>query len=69
MFFLPVLVWILFAYHMWRVRKDGGLAAVEAIRNARMMAPKATPTTKSYSLFGLTPGTSVQVMSSTGLEE
>ena len=29
-FFLPVFVWILFAYHMWRVRKDGGLAAVRA---------------------------------------
>ena len=62
-------MWILFAYHMWRVRKDGGLAAVEGIRNARVMVPKATPKTKSYSLFGLTPGTSVAVMSSTGLEE
>jgi cytochrome b-561 len=68
-FFLPVFVWVLFAYHMWRVRKDGGLAAVEGIRNARVMVPKATPKTKSYSLFGLTPGTSVAVMSSTGLEE
>ena len=68
-FFLPVFVWVLFAYHMWRVRKDGGLAAVERMRNERVMAPKATPKTKSYSLFGLTPGTSVQVMSSTGLEE
>ena len=27
------------------------------------------PATKSYSMFGLTPGTSVQVMSSTDLEE
>ena len=68
-FFLPVFVWVLFAYHMWRVRKDGGLAAVERVRNDRVMVPKATPKTKSYSLFGLTPGTSVAVMSSTGLEE
>jgi cytochrome b-561 len=68
-FFLPAFVWILFAYHMWRVRKDGGLAAVERLRHEREMAPKAMPTTKSYSLFGLTPGTSIQVMSSTGLEE
>ena len=68
-FFLPAFIWIMFAYHMWRVRKDGSLAAVERVRNERAMAPKATPTTKSYSLFGLTPGTSVQVMSSTGLEE
>ena len=68
-FFLPVFVWVLFAYHMWRVRKDGGLAAIEPIRAARTMGAKATPRTKSYSLFGLTPGTSVAVMSSTGLEE
>ena len=68
-FFLPVLLWILFAYHMWRVRKDGGLAAVEPIRAERTMRPKEMPTTKSYSMFGLTPGTSVQVMSSTDLEE
>ncbi|HEY6394435.1 MAG TPA: cytochrome b N-terminal domain-containing protein [Candidatus Binataceae bacterium] len=68
-FFLPVIVWVLFAYHMWRVRKDGGLAAVEATRATRVAQPIATPQTKSYSLFGLTPGTSVQVTSSTELEE
>jgi cytochrome b-561 len=68
-FFLPVMLGVLFAYHMWRVRKDGGLAAVEAIRSERTMRPKETPTSKSYSLFGLTPGTSVQVLSSTELEE
>jgi len=68
-FFLPAVLWVMFAYHMWRVRKDGGLASVEAIRAARAMRPSPMPSTKSYSLFGLTPGTSVQVMSSTGLEE
>lgn len=68
-FFLPVAVLLLFAYHMWRVRKDGGLAVTEPLRAERVMEPKATPKSKSYSLFGLTPGTSVQVMSSTGLEE
>jgi quinol-cytochrome oxidoreductase complex cytochrome b subunit len=68
-FFLPVIALLLFGYHMWRVRKDGGLAAIERVRDQRTMVPKATPKTKSYSLFGLTPGTSVQVMSSTGLEE
>jgi cytochrome b-561 len=68
-FFLPMVIWVLFAYHMWRVRKDGGLAAVEPIRLARAAAPKATPASKSYSLFGLTRGTSVTVRSSTELEE
>ncbi len=67
-FFLPAVLWVMFAYHMWRVRKDGGLGAVEAIKADRRMAPKPMPATKSYSLFGLTPGTSVQVMSSTELE-
>ena len=67
-FFLPAVLWVAFAYHMWRVRKDGGLAAVEAIRAQRTMAPTEMLKTKSYSLFGLTPGTSVQVMSSTELE-
>ncbi|HYA34669.1 MAG TPA: cytochrome b N-terminal domain-containing protein [Candidatus Binataceae bacterium] len=68
-FFLPAIVGVLFAYHMWRVRKDGGLASVETIKADRQMVEKETPKTKSYSMFGLTPGTSVQVMSSTELEE
>jgi len=68
-FFLPVFVWILFGYHMWRVRKDGGLAAIEPLRSARMSAPRQTPAAKSYSLFGITPGTSVAVRSSMQLEE
>ncbi len=68
-FFLPAVVWILFAYHMWRVRKDGGLAAIEPLRAMRRAEPKEMPRSKSYSLFGLTPGTSVAVMSSMGLEE
>ena len=41
-FVLPVVVLLLFAYHMWRIRKDGGLAAVEPIAertNARAWLP------------------------------
>ncbi len=68
-FFLPAVIWVLFAYHMWRVRRDGGLAAVEPIRLTRAVMPKATPPSKSYSLFGLTRGTTVAVRSSTELEE
>jgi len=67
-FFLPAFIWILFAYHMWRVRKDGGLGALGPLRARRQKQAAAMPTTKSYSLFGLTPGTSVAVMSSMGLE-
>ena len=68
-FFLPAFVGLLFAYHMWRVRKDGGLAAIEPLRAARRLEPKEPSKTKSYSLFGLTRGTSIAVESSTGLEE
>jgi cytochrome b-561 len=68
-FFLPAFIGILFAYHMWRVRKDGGLAAIEPLRARRRPEPKALPSAKSYSLFGLTRGTSVAVRSSIGLEE
>jgi cytochrome b-561 len=68
-FFLPAALWILFAYHMWRVRKDGGLAGLEPLRAMRRAQPKEMPRSKSYSLFGLTPGTSVAVTSSMGLEE
>lgn len=68
-FFLPALIWVMFAYHMWRVRKDGGLAVVEQVRAQRVLQPKELPKSKSYSLFGLTRGTSVAVMSSTELEE
>jgi cytochrome b-561 len=68
-FILPVAVWIMFGYHMWRVRKDGGMAAIEPLKFARQAAPKQPSATKSYSLFGLTRGATVQVLSSTELEE
>ena len=67
-FVLPTAVLVLFAYHMWRVRKDGGLAAMEPLRRARTVAPTTGSPTKSYALFGLARGTSVQVLSSTDLE-
>jgi cytochrome b-561 len=60
-FVLPALVTLLFAYHMWRVRRDGGLAVTDP---AATPAPEATRTspapTKTYSLFGVTPGTSLE---------
>jgi quinol-cytochrome oxidoreductase complex cytochrome b subunit len=68
-FVLPTFVFILFCYHMWRVRKDGGLAVMEQLRRQRTPREKAPVQSKSYSLFGATQGTSVQVLSSTALEE
>jgi cytochrome b-561 len=58
---LPVAVLVLFAYHMWRVRRDGGLAITDP---ATAPLPEAEPTGavqgKTYSLFGVTPGTSLE---------
>lgn len=66
---LPTFVLILITYHMWRVRKDGGLAYAERLRYQRTVQPKSPVRSKSYSLFGVTRGASVQVLSSTAVEE
>jgi len=54
---------------MWRVRRDGGLAAVEPLRLARAQQAAPPSPTKSYSLFGVTRGATVQTLVSTDLEE
>ncbi|MGE5345984.1 MAG: cytochrome b [Acidithiobacillales bacterium] len=54
---LPGGLGVLFAYHMWRVRKDGGLA--KADRQALLseaIATEAVPT-KTYTLLGVARGT------------
>ena len=60
-FFLPVVVLLGFCLHMWRVRKDGGLAAVD--RDAREQRARETEPVKSktYSLLGIVGGASVHV--------
>jgi cytochrome b-561 len=66
---LPSLLLILFAYHMWRIHKDGGLASVEQLKRKRALREKEPSPSKSYSLFGIREGSSVQVLSSTMIEE
>jgi cytochrome b-561 len=56
--FLPAALFFLFAYHMWRIRKDGGMAAVD---RAASTAPSAPVSTKSYTLMGIARGVSVHV--------
>jgi quinol-cytochrome oxidoreductase complex cytochrome b subunit len=68
-FVLPTVVLLLFAYHMWRIRKDGGLAAIEPMEKARAQAETTPSKTKSYSIFGVTRGTSVQTLVTTSAEE
>ncbi len=67
-FFLPLGVFFLFAYHMWRVRKDGGLAAVDREDRSATPAPTVPVKSKTYSLLGITNGASVHVQTK-GVEE
>jgi quinol-cytochrome oxidoreductase complex cytochrome b subunit len=62
-FFLPVIVLFLFAWHMWRVRKDHGLACVDRLAREQKRIKVAAPT-KTYSLLGITKGRTVHVESS-----
>ena len=54
---LPGGLGLLFAYHMWRIRKDGGLARAD--REALLAEPAATGPgpTKTYTLLGVARGT------------
>jgi quinol-cytochrome oxidoreductase complex cytochrome b subunit len=58
---LPGALLVLFAYHMWRVRRDGGMAVTDPVRRPAAEVAVQTPApAKSYSLFGVTPGTSLE---------
>jgi cytochrome b-561 len=58
---LPAVLLILFAYHMWRVRRDGGFAVAEHGNDVDQPAAVDPAAGKTYSLFGVTPGTTVEV--------
>jgi quinol-cytochrome oxidoreductase complex cytochrome b subunit len=62
---LPGALGGLFLYHMWRIRKDGGLACADA--TALLPSRVATPIvpTKTYTLLGVASGTGPTVRSST----
>ncbi len=55
-FALPVVALALIAYHLWRVRKDGGLAVVDALARARDREETTPSPTKTYSLLGVVRG-------------
>jgi cytochrome b-561 len=61
---LPGLMGALFAYHMWRVRKDGGLARVDRAASLREKAPEPTVTTKTYTLLGVARGSAPTIRAS-----
>jgi quinol-cytochrome oxidoreductase complex cytochrome b subunit len=65
--FLPGLLGVLFAYHMWRVRKDGGLARADAESTFESPRPAAIVPTKTYTLLGVARGTA-PAMTATSIE-
>lgn len=69
-FFLPVLLFAFAVWHMWRIRKDGGLAIVEQVRDKmKTQQPELPKKTKTYSILGIARGVTAQVMDPTVLSE
>ena len=68
-FFLPMIVLLLFSYHMWRVRKDGGLAVVDHEALGQKSEKVEPVKSKTYSLLGITNGATVHVQTSMVDEE
>ncbi len=68
-FLLPTVVLFLFSYHMWRVRKDGGLAVVdqESFEQKKEEIPPVK--SKTYTLLGIAGGTSVHVRATAVAED
>ncbi|HEX8953077.1 MAG TPA: cytochrome b N-terminal domain-containing protein [Polyangia bacterium] len=54
---LPGLLGVLFAYHMWRIRKDGGLARADRVAAQKRTEVPAVKS-KTYTLLGIARGTS-----------
>lgn len=60
-FLLPLLVLCLVSWHVWRVRKDGGLACVDHLALEQKRENVLPFKTKTYSLLGIARGRTVQV--------
>ncbi len=60
---LPAALFAIAIWHMWRIRKDGGLAIVEQLRDEQAeQEPSAPEKTKTWSVLGIASGTSVTVL-------
>jgi quinol-cytochrome oxidoreductase complex cytochrome b subunit len=58
---LPGILGALFLYHMWRVRKDGGLARADRAARTAEKAEGTPSRTKTYTLLGIAKGSSPHV--------
>jgi quinol-cytochrome oxidoreductase complex cytochrome b subunit len=63
--FLPGALGVLMGYHMWRVRKDGGLARADREQIAAVAQPVSASPTKTYTLLGIARGTAPTVTART----
>jgi len=61
---LPGALGALFAYHMWRIRKDGGLARADREGRLGVKAEQPVVSTKTYTLLGVARGTAPVVRAS-----
>jgi len=68
-FFLPAMMLFLFALHMWRIRKDGGLACMDRLIHETGLKEVPASPTKTYSLLGVTEGTTIQASTTEVLDE
>ncbi|MCJ7442261.1 MAG: cytochrome b N-terminal domain-containing protein [Thermoanaerobaculaceae bacterium] len=59
--FLPAGLGVLFLYHMWRVRKDGGLAKADHVALLAEKRPTEPSESKTYTLLGVARGTAPTV--------
>jgi cytochrome b-561 len=64
---LPGVLGLLFVYHMWRVRKDAGLARADRTARLEKPAPVTPGQSKTYTLLGVARGTAPTV-TTTALE-
>ncbi len=68
-FLLPSLLLLFFALHMWRIRKDGGLVCMDRLIHESGLKEIPVSPTKTYSLLGVTEGTTIQVSTTEVLDE
>jgi len=61
---LPGGLGVLFAYHMWRIRKDGGLASADHAAALPARAEVPLGQTKTYTLLGVARGTGPTIRAS-----
>lgn len=61
---LPGALGAIFAYHMWRIRKDGGLARTDHEGRLGERAEQPAVSSKTYTLLGVARGTSPAVRAS-----